>query len=99
MPKPVCPNCGGGRVVASLAKNSHDNCLSCGYSDFVVAFYREGPSLFPDDRKEAAEHHKPADKVQTNGQFGEGKPVEPWLQSAVEDKPKRTGKPYWWEKD
>jgi len=83
MPKPVCPNCGGGRVVASLAKNSHDNCLSCGYSDFVVAFYREGPSLFPDDRKEVA---KPT-------------PVEPWLQSAVEDEPRRTRKPYWWEKD
>jgi len=41
MPKPVCPNCRSTNVVASLAKNSHNNCVSCGHTDYVATFYPE----------------------------------------------------------
>ncbi len=95
--KPVCPQCGSKNVVASLAKNSHDNCVACGYSDFVVYFYSE-----------VAE---PGDKVQTNGNSGEPwlQSAEadrarytkdykgPRFTAKAEDVLRQSRKPYWWE--
>lgn len=39
MAKAVCPKCKKDRVIPSLARNSHNNCLHCGHTDFVAAFY------------------------------------------------------------
>lgn len=76
MALPVCPSCKSKNVVPSLAKNSHNNCVGCGYTGFVREFHPE-----------ELEHHKPGDRVQTNGHFV-GEPAE---------EPRKPR--YWWQKD
>lgn len=41
MSRPVCPKCDSPNVVPSLAKNSHNNCIGCGYTGFVREFHPE----------------------------------------------------------
>jgi len=47
MSRPVCPQCGSLNVVPSLARNSHDNCVSCGHTDFVVRFHEPEATVRP----------------------------------------------------
>lgn len=99
MAKPKCPQCGSTNVVPSLAKNSHDNCVACGYSDFVAKFYEDKPvflsqrfdqlratDLTVDDPSPAAalEH-----VTRRSREFKS-------TSRPIQGNPR---KPYWWEKD
>lgn len=90
--KPKCPKCGSTNVVASLAKNSHDNCVNCGYSDFVVFFYEsvdDGPIHAPTGRKKGA---RPAEPEPVQAPVRRAAPEANAPSAKTEPKTK-----YWWE--
>lgn len=97
MAKPKCPQCGSTNVVPSLAKNSHDNCVACGYSDFVAKFYERSPAFrsvkASDPIANEFDLFDPAGVLDQEAlRKTQIKPVA----QPIQGNPR---KPYWWEKD
>lgn len=93
MSKPKCPKCDSTNVVASLAKNSHDNCVSCGYSGFVREFYE--PEFRTVKARDPIAEERPRPDPEPVASFLKRKPF-PKAERHVEGNPRQ---PYWWERD